>query len=331
MTTNRPDTRPRHVLLTLASLRLTLLALSGLALGVVATYLSETHAVWPLVVPLGLCALNLLAAVVTNPLFRKNTALLIFHLALLALILLVAAGRLTYLKGEAEVVDGGEFQSELVKVDAGPWHRNRLDQIQFINEGFSIDYGPGLKRGATRNALRYVDGNGQPQRIVIGDMDALSVRGYRFYTTANKGFAPVFRWQASHSQEAATGSVHLPGYPLHEYQQAQSWELPGTDIAAWITLQFDTPAIDPERADTFKIPQEHRLILRIGDRRWDLQPGTVVELPQGRLTYQGLRTWMGYSIFYDWTIPWLLASGLVAVGALGTHFWTKFAAKPWNA
>jgi cytochrome c biogenesis protein len=72
-------------------------------------------------------------------------------------------------------------------------------------------------------------------------------------------------------------------------------------------------------------------VLRIGERRWELQPGGSVELPEGRIEYRGLRGWMGYSVFYDWTIPWLLAASLVAIGALGAHFWSKFAAKPWNA
>lgn len=314
----------------LASLRLTLVALTLLALGVVIAYMSEARIVWALVLPLAVCAINLLAAITTNPLFRQRTTLLIFHLALLALIVLVAVGRLTYLKGEAEVIDGGEFDSTQVAINAGPWHINRLSQIRFINDGFSIEYAPGLKRGATRNALRYIDAAGLPHRIVIGDMDALTVNGYRFYTSFNKGFAPLFRWQGNNAAETITGSVHLPGYPLHEYQQAQSWPLPGTEISAWIMLQFNEPAIDPERADTFKIPKNHLLVLRVGDRRWELRPGDSVQLAEGRLTYDELRSWMGYTIFYDWTIPWLLASALLAVGALGAHFWTKFAAKPWN-
>jgi hypothetical protein len=44
-----------------------------------------------------------------------------------------------------------------------------------------------------------------------------------------------------------------------------------------------------------------------------------------------LRTWMGYTVFYDWTIHWMLVVCMVAVGALGGYFWRKFAAKPWNA
>lgn len=319
-----------RLVVALSSLRLTLLALAGVAFGVVFAYASETRTVWALVIPLAVCALNLLAAIASNPLFRRNSALLIFHLALLALILLLALSRLTYLKGQAEVLEGSEFNSDNTTIEAGPWHRNRLDRVRFINEGFTIDYGPGLKRGATRNAVRYFDDNGLPQRLIIGDMDPLAAHGYRFYTSPNKGFAPLFRWQGKGMTQPVTGAVHLPSYPINEFRQAQSWALPGSDLTAWVLLQLDEPAIDPARADTFKIPTEQRLILRIGERRWELRPGDAVDLPEGRLSYDGLRAWMGYTIFYDWTIPWLLAACLLAVGALGAHFWRKFAAKPWN-
>ncbi|HEY9194279.1 MAG TPA: hypothetical protein VIO81_15525, partial [Methyloversatilis sp.] len=126
------------------------------------------------------------------------------------------------------------------------------------------------------------------------------------------------------------GSVHLPAYPLHEYKQARTWRLPESGIEAWTMLQFDGELIDPERADEFKLPAEHVLVLRIGDRRWRLQPGQYVELPGGRLAYQGLRAWMGYTVFYDWTIPWLLAAAVSATVALGWHFWRKFASQPWD-
>ncbi len=314
----------------LASLRLTLLALVLLAIGVVLAYVSESRTVWALVIPLTACAINLLAAIASNGLFRKNTALLIFHLALLALVVLLALSRLTYLKGQAEVLQGSEFDSAATTIEAGPWHRNQLDRVHFINDGFTIDYAPGLKRGATRNTIRYLDTDALPQRLVIGDMEALSARGYRFYTSPNKGFAPLFRWQAKNAEAAVTGAVHLPSYPINDNRQAQSWPLPGTDLTAWVLLDMPHPAIDPARADTFKPPENYRLILRIGEQRWELAPGQSVDLPAGRLTYQGLSTWMGYVIFYDWTIPWLLAACLLAITALGSHFWLKFAAKPWN-
>lgn len=313
------------------SLKLTLVIMSLLATGVAVTYVDGDQSIWWLVAPLAACAVNLAAAIATNAVFRRNLPLLLFHLALLVLVLLLAAGRLTHLKGMAEVVTGGAFEGTQVDFQAGPWHMNRLSDVHFINDGFSIKYAPGLRRGETRNALRYVDAKGALQRVVIGDNQPLTLLGYRFYTSFNKGFAPVFRWHAMGSSEPLAGTVNLPSYPARQYGQAQQWTIPGTDMQLWVMLQFDEPVIDPDKADDFKLPERHTIVLRQGERRWELHPGESIEIAGGTLEYDHLRTWMGYNIFYDWTLPWLLAACVTAVGALGVHFWTRFAAKPWNA
>lgn len=318
------------LLVRLGSLKLTLVILVALGIGVLVAYFSATRTVWALVAPLVLCAVNLLAAIATNGIFRRQLPLLVFHLCLLTLILLVAAGRLTYLKGHLELTDGTWFEGQLTTSEAGPWHFGALDRVSFGSDGFRIDYAPGIRRGPTRNAVRYVDERGRLAQAVIGDQVPLVLHGYRFYTSPNKGFAPTFAWQQAGGREPVVGSVHLPAYPLHEYRQAQTWQLPGSGTEAWTLLEFDGNLLDPEKPDQFKLPGEHRLILRIGEGRWALQPGQAVDLPDGRLTYLGIRAWMGYTVFYDWTIPWLLAAALAAVGALGWHFWRKFASRPWN-
>jgi len=334
-----PSSEPRPAVLresayaslkALASLKLTLVILALLGAGIIVSYQLEGARTWPLVLPLGLLAVNLAAAVATNGVFRRQTALLVFHLALIALVLLVAAGRLSYLKGKLELAEGEVFDGTLTDFDAGPLHPWRLDRVRFANEGFTIDYAPGVRRGPTRNQVVWEDAAGNAQRAVVGDHDPLVLRGYRFYTSHNKGFAPVFLWQPKHG-EAALGSVHLPSYPIHEYRQAQEWTPPGSREAVWVMLQFDEVILDPERPSEFRLPAQHSLVVRAGEERHELRPGEAVELGDGRLVYQGLRSWMGYTVFYDWTLPWLLAACVVAVASLAWHFWGKFAAKPWDA
>jgi cytochrome c biogenesis protein len=283
-----------------------------------------------LVLPLGLLALNLLAALASNPVFRQQTPLLVFHLSLLTIVLLVAAGRLSYLKGELELAEGEEFGGTLTAFEAGPWHPFHLDKLHFANNGFSIAYAPGQRRLGTRNRVSYTDADGAPQQAEIGDTTPLVLQGYRFYTTPNKGFAPTFLWHPSGASEPILGAVHLPSYPANEYRQSQEWTLPGSGIKLWTQLSFDEAIIDPDKASEFRLPKQYQLIVRIGDARHELQPGQSVELPGGRLIYAGLLTWMGYTVFYDWTIHWLLATCVVAVLALGWHFWQKFAARPWD-
>jgi hypothetical protein len=315
----------------LASLRLTLVALVFFAGGILYAYFSGEHTTLALVPPLLLLSVNLIAAVATNPVFWRSGPLLLFHLALIGIILLVALGRLSYLKGRLELADGEEFSGVLSEVDAGVWHRSRLDKVFFSNEGFRISYDQGVQRGKTRNAVRYIDAGGREQRTEIGDQTPLVLEGYRFYTSPNKGFAPAFLWYPAVGGAPQLGTVHLPSYPIHEYNQARDWLLPGTDIKVWTALQFNEILLDPEAPSEFKLPQRYKLIVRIGELRREMQPGEAIDLPQGRLVYDGLRTWMGYTVFYDWTIHWLLAACVLAVSALGWHFWRKFATRPWNA
>jgi hypothetical protein len=72
------------------------------------------------------------------------------------------------------------------------------------------------------------------------------------------------------------------------------------------------------------------LVVRRGEDRHELLPGDRLVLDDGVLSYQGLRAWMGYKIYWDPTLPWLLAACLVAVGSLGWHFAVRFASRPWR-
>jgi hypothetical protein len=315
----------------LGSLKLTLVILVLLAASVLAAYFSQLRTSLWVVAALALLALNLLVALVTQRFDRHKLPLQLFHWALLASLLLLAVGRVTYLRGQLELVQGEEFSGTLTQTDAGPWHYSRLDQLRFVNEGFTIGYSVGLQRDQTRNLISFLDADGHAQQIEIGDQIPLVLRGYRFYTTPNKGFAPTFSWQPAAGGRAVLGSVHLPPYPAHEYKQAKTWTLPGTSISVWAMLQFDEIILSPDRPSEFKLPSEHQLIIRIDEQRYQLKPGEAIELKQGRLVYVGLRSWMGYTVFYDWTIHWLLATSALAVAAMGWHFWRKFTARPWDA
>lgn len=314
----------------LASLKFTLVVLALIGTGVAFSYRSEGATTWALALPLFLFSLNLIASVLTNPVFRRQMPLLMFHLALIAIVLLVAVGRLTYLKGTVEVAEGSAFSDQLVHADKGPWHWWRLDKVTFVNEGFTIEYAPGVQRGKTVNSLRWRDEHGAEKHGVIGDMVPLSLYGYNFYTSHNKGFAPVFFWHPAAGGPPVVGAVNLPAYPKHEYRQALTWTPPGSKTAVWVMLQFDEVILDPDKTSEFHVPAEHKLVVRAGEERRELKPGESMPLADGVLEYNGLRSWMGYTVFYDFTLPWLLAAGVLAVGSMAVHFWRKFAVRPWD-
>jgi ResB-like family len=264
---------------------------------------------------------------VTNKAFRRQLPLLLFHLALLAIIVLVAMGRLTYLRATTEVVTGSEHQA-MDRIRAGPWHWGAMDAVHFENLGFRIEYKPGLQRDTTVNKVRWRDESGIPRTMEIGDQVPLVIRGYRFYTSSNKGFAAVFRWEPNQG-EAELGSVNFPGYPLHSDDQSNTWRLAAEDVR--VKLNIRERLIDPGAAGSFRLPGEHDVTLETPWRVATLKPGESMLIPAGRVVYVGLTTWMGYNVFYDWTMPWLLAACTLAVLALGWHFWSKFSLRPWQA
>lgn len=279
---------------------------------------------WPLTAVFVVLSLQLVAALVVHPAFRRKLPLLVAHLALLALVALAGLGRLAALDGRFELTQGVPFDGHLLDRQAGPLHLPRLHRLAFAHDGFEIDYAPGLKRGSTRNAVRWRDEAGRERSAVIGDHRPLVIDGHRIYTSPNKGFAPLLRWRPD-AGDAVLGAVHLPSYPMHALRQSREWTLPD-GRAVWVMLQFDETLIDPATASRFRMPQQHRLVLRIGPARHELAPGESLAIEGGTLVYEGLSTWMGYRIAYDPTLPWLLASALLAALALAGHYVLAFRA-----
>lgn len=271
---------------------------------------------------IALLALNLVAALVSNPLLRRRLPLLVAHLAALALVVLVAVGRLAALDGHFELTQGLPFDGQLLGAEAGPLHVPGLQRLNFVHQGFEIDYAAGRQRGPTRNSVAWIDGEGQARHAVIGDHRPLVLDGYRIYTSPNKGFAPVLRWQPDSGPEQH-GALHLPSFPMHELKQSNSWQLPD-GRSLWVQLQIDEALIDPAGPARFRMPDQHRLVLRLDGARVELEPGAAAALPGGRIVYEGLRTWMGYRIAYDPMLPWLLAASLLAALSMALHYALKF-------
>jgi len=320
-------TRPVYALAAhVGSLRSTLVLLMLLAAVVLCGSAFASAFAALLGAALALLALNLLAALVVHPAFRRQLPLLLSHLALLAVVVMAGLGRLLALDGNFELTQGLPFDGQLIDRRAGALHREQLHAVAFRHDGFEIDYAPGRKRGATRNRVSWSDAEGHVQSTTIGDHRPLRLHGYRIYTSPNKGFAPMLRW-VPRAGEAVVGSVHLPSFPMHELQQSREWPLPD-GRKAWVMLQIDETLIDPAAAAAFTMPRAHRLVLRVGDQRFELAPGDGARLDGGTLVYEGLRTWMGYRVSFDPTLPWLLAASLLSALSLAWHYVLKFRRSP---
>lgn len=312
----------------LASLKLSALILAWLVVGLPLSARDLLSATLVVGLAGGLFLVNLGAYLARSPAFGGRPGLVVFHLSLALFLLLAGLGRMTWLEGHVEVASGETFEGTPMQVVQGPWHAGGLERVRFVNEGFLIDYGPELKRGPTRNRVRWRDERGAEVVGIIGDDTPLILDHYRFYTTSNKGFAPVFVWRPE-GGEVVRAAFHLPSYPLF-VEQRNDWRLPGDGPEIHATLELPEAVIDPARASRFRLPERH--ILKVGVGSADavpLAPGGEITLPGGRLRYEGLTTWMGYRIHYDRTRPWLLASVVVAVAGLAWHFRDRFAARHW--
>lgn len=309
-----------------ASTRLTIVGMAMLAIGAMTIYGNPDEVpAWVLVVPLAVLAVNLIAAISTNPRINRRPGLLMFHIGLLALVVLAGAGRLMHFEAHVEMVDGQAFSPEATEnVRRGPFHMGHLDRVQFIQRGYTVEYQPLLVRGPTRSEVHVRTEAGDWQTRVIGDDTPMVNNGYRFYTTFNKGFSPLLTWVPD-TGTPVTGTVNMPSYPLFDFKQSNSWTPEGgREIKFW--LQLDT-GMTQETPWTLDVRRTHStLVVNDGDRRVELKPGDEVALAGGRLRYEELRQWMGYKIFYDPTLRWLFVASMLAVIGLASHYWRTFSA-----
>jgi cytochrome c biogenesis protein len=311
----------------LASMRLTQVLLAALGTATLLAYLASGVGWIAIGLPLALLVVNLVAAVITNATFRRQPALLMFHLSLVAIVALLGLGRLTAVNGRFELTEGIPYDGTLLGGSRGAWSHQLVD-ASFVQQGFTVEYEKELRRGRTRNEVRWIDGRGIERHETIGDQKPLTVNGYRFYTTSNKGFAPMFDWTPD-GGATERGAVHLPSYPLHEHEQTRVWRPHGASAPFRVTLQLDEKLLDRDRPSVLRMPEKHAIAVQADGVNFEFRPGDSVAVPGGTLRYVGLRTWMGYRVSYDMTSVWLLAAAIVAAVSLLWHFLQKFRRRPW--
>lgn len=312
----------------LASLQVTLGCLAAAAAVVVVGQNGD----WPVGVaiaaPFGMLFVNLAAALATNRVLRSQAGLLGFHLALAGLALLIALDRLMAFYGHVEVTEGAAFDPALVEASAGPLHPWEIDAVRFVQGPFEINYAPGMKRRDTVSTV-YLPNSSGVRSVEVGDDNPLVAGNYRFYTTFNKGFAPLVTF-ITRDGVRYRGSVHLPSYPLNYYKQGNDWTLPGTTTLVKLWLHVSEPVYVEQAAWRFQKPNDAALVVIDEDGRHELGLGESVELRDGLLRYDGLLGWMGYTISYNPLMPWMLAAVVVGLACFAWHIFGKVRAMPWD-
>ncbi len=308
----------------LASLKLTLAGMVGFAVGVIVYRGDISHTQWWVAAPLLLLAFNLLAAIVTNPRFRYQPGLLLFHICLLLIAGLAAVDKLIAFEGTVEIVAGTAFAADQVRhLRRGPWHRTQLHQVEFTQGDLRVEYVDGLRRGRTSSTLWLPRTPGAIERIQVGDKRPLIAAGYRFYTTSNKGYAALLTWR-DRNGVALTGSINFPSYPLNDWKQNNQWIMPNgasLDISLLVAPQAYA------RRTAWTLDDETtpgRIRVRHAGAERVLAPGERIAIAGGSIQFEEARMWMGYRIVYVPLLPWLLVTALTGVLGLTWHLWGKF-------
>lgn len=306
----------------LASLRLTLVGLILLGAGTLVYYKrSAGSALW-VELPIALLVLNLVAAVIFNARFRRNPPLLAFHICLLLVVAAISLGRAVRFEGRVEIAEGQTFDpSQLETLQEGALHSLGLYGDRFEQGVITVNYAPGVMRGATRSAVRVRGSRGDMQEHAVGDDAPLIVDGYRFYTTSNKGWAILLGWQGR-GGEALRGAVHLPSYPLMVRKQKRRWMMPTGEEAE---LSLDLPDVSMEESWVLRSKGTNpTLLIDVGEATHRLQPGQTLTLDEGELRFEDLRMWMGYRVTSNPALPWIAASAVAAVAFMAWHLWLSF-------
>ena len=315
----------------IASLKITLFGMVLLGIGAGMSYDNPMEvSIWWLVIPLGLLTINLMAAIATNNHINQQPGLLVFHVCLLATVLLVGYGRLTHLDAHLEIPLGTEFRPDLMMdVNAGPLYEGGLNDVHFIQGAYTVQYAEGLRRGLTHSYVKVMTDSGQWQEKVVGDDRPLVINRYRFYTTYNKGFTPVLVWVPDEG-EPVIGTINMPSYPLFEYKQDNEWKTPaGQTIKFWLQLDTGMTLKEPWVLDGRNASGV--LVVTDDEQRREVQLGESVGLDGGQLRFEALSTWMGYRVFYDPTIQWLFFVSIFGVMGLSHYFWKKMNLQPWQS
>jgi cytochrome c biogenesis protein len=214
-----------------------LLAAAG-SLAVVYEWSGGTAA---MLIPLTLLVVNLATSIVVHRRFRADIPLLLFHLALVALVALFVMARLTYLEGVVTVMKDASFSGKLQQAEHGPLHDLAgLQTAQFTNLGFTDQYRDD-GRFVTRNRVGWQTPDGFAE-AEIGTDTPLVAGHYRIYTSHHRGLAAIFEWQPE-TGEARHGSVEFAIQP-DGFSHGSSWQLPG-GIELWATL--DIPRLPPRK------------------------------------------------------------------------------------
>ena len=288
--------------------------------------------------------------------FLKETGNVLFHLALLALLLGLAGGKLWGYEGSVLVTEGDRFCNTFQaydNYDAGALVDTAdMTPLCVTLDDFQAEYEDNLTAASFTADISYGLAGSASRNTTIGVNSPLRVDGDRVYVTGH-GFSPVFSVTFPNGESftdisapflptetttmSSEGALKLPDVPGTDEQLAlQGLFAPTGSVSGGVLTSTDPRPLDPQVAvfvyegylgldsglpqSVYTIDQgqiDRGSLTRVGEA--NLKVGESTTLDDGTvITFSGLREFAAMQLSHDPGQVWVLGAAVaVLVGLLG--------------
>ncbi|ROS76688.1 cytochrome c biogenesis protein ResB [Cellulomonas sp. PhB143] len=288
--------------------------------------------------------------------YLRETGNLVFHLALVGLLVSVATGQLLHYRGQAILTEGRGFANAVVDYDSfenGKLFRpSTLVPFTMRLDSFDAKFTAEAQPRDFTAHVTVTEPGEDPVKEQIKVNHPLTEGGAKVYLQGN-GFAPSVTVRDADGQVAFSGPV--PFVPQDNVYTSRGVikvpdVSPGLDQLGFVGFLLPTAEIsDAGALSLYPQPYNPRLVLDVysGDLGLDdgvpqnvyrldtdkmtaatdkdgkrvsliLQPGQTVKLPDGKgtMTFDSLPRYVGLDLRYDPSLVWVLTFALTALGGL---------------
>lgn len=309
----------------LSGLPLTLVGLVFFLAGILPVVTGNMTATQALAPGYILLVINLVFSILVREKIRRNPNLLVFHLVLLLMLVSIGVSRVTFFKGWVQIAEEEVLTKPSGIISEGVFHSNRLGQSPIQLLGFRANFEETGRRTDTQSYLQIQN---QQDPILINNAETANISGYQFTISNNVGFAAEFTWMSNQGEFVQT-RAHFPSQIAYPETQGLEMMFPGMKQPVWVGLEIQSERIS-FFYPFFKVPEKYYLSFDFKDSQIELMPGSSVELVGGNLSFHRLSPWIGYELYYDPAIYFLLIASLIGVLSLALFLWQKQSTSSWN-